>query len=221
MFEIANASFNPNVDDAVIFNNILPAPVIDFSSNGLWSANSVAFTALFSPSASPKPIIATPESSIVVLMSAKSRLIKPVFNIKSASPFIPIFNTLLASIKAFWRVIVFSGSSNSLSLGITISASTTSFKLTIPSSAFLILLLPSKLNGFVTTATVNMPISLATLAITGAAPVPVPPPIPEVMNNISVSSNNVFILSKSSSAASFPISGFAPAPKPLVDFSPN
>ena len=35
---------------------------------------------------------------------------------------------------------------------------------------------PSKPNGRVTTPTVNAPISLAILATTGAAPVPVPPP---------------------------------------------
>ena len=37
----------------------------------------------------------------------------------------------------------------------------------------------------VTTATVRMPISLATSATTGAAPVPVPPPMPAVMNSMS------------------------------------
>ena len=44
------------------------------------------------------------------------------------------------------------------------------------------LFLPSKLKGYVTTPTVRMPLSLESCATTGAAPVPVPPPIPAVMN---------------------------------------
>ncbi len=37
---------------------------------------------------------------------------------------------------------------------------------------------PSKLNGVVTIATVRMPSALAVAATTGAAPLPVPPPMP-------------------------------------------
>ena len=47
---------------------------------------------------------------------------------------------------------------------------------------------PSMQNGFVTTATVKMPISFASCATTGAAPVPVPPPKPAVMNSMSAPS---------------------------------
>ena len=43
-------------------------------------------------------------------------------------------------------------------------------------------------NGIVTIPIVSMPRSLATRAITGAAPVPVPPPIPAVMKTILVPS---------------------------------
>ena len=43
---------------------------------------------------------------------------------------------------------------------------------------------PSKWNGLVTTPTVRMPCSRAARAITGAAPVPVPPPMPAVMNTM-------------------------------------
>ena len=46
-----------------------------------------------------------------------------------------------------------------------------------------VMILPSIVKGFVTIATVKMPISFAILAITGAAPLPVPPPRPVVMNN--------------------------------------
>ena len=76
--------------------------------------------------------------------------------------------------------------------------------------------LPSKAKGSVTTATVRIFMSRAIFAITGAAPVPVPPPMPAVMNRRSVS----FIASVSksllSSAACLPISGSAPAPRPFV-----
>jgi len=74
--------------------------------------------------------------------------------------------------------------SSNLWLGTIIKVSTLSLNFAIPSSAISILLLPSKSNGFVTTATVNAPIFLATPAITGAAPVPVPPPIPAVIKTI-------------------------------------
>ena len=57
-------------------------------------------------------------------------------------------------------------------------------RLSIPSSARRIRRLPSNVNGFVTIATVSMPASRAARAITGAAPVPVPPPIPAVTKHI-------------------------------------
>ena len=44
---------------------------------------------------------------------------------------------------------------------------------------------PSNLKGLVTTATVRAPSSLARLAMTGAAPVPVPPPRPVVTKTMS------------------------------------
>jgi hypothetical protein len=66
-----------------------------------------------------------------------------------------------------------------------------------------------------------MPIVLAMSAITGAAPVPVPPPIPAVMNSMSAPSINSPMRSRSSIAASRPISGFAPAPRPRVRLLPS
>jgi len=62
---------------------------------------------------------------------------------------------------------------------------------------------------------------LAISAITGAAPVPVPPPIPAVIKTISAPSSTSSMRSRSSSAACLPISGFAPAPRPLVSAFPN
>ena len=107
-----------------------------------------------------------------------------------------------------------------MSFGITIRVSTTSFIFFNPSSALVALFFPSKLKGLVTIPTVRIPISLAILATTGAAPVPVPPPIPAVINTISVSCNTDLIFISSSSADFLPISGFAPAPSPLVILSP-
>ena len=49
-----------------------------------------------------------------------------------------------------------------------------------PRKALDILFGASKLKGKVTIATVRIPKSLHTFATTGAAPVPVPPPIPAV-----------------------------------------
>ena len=48
----------------------------------------------------------------------------------------------------------------------------------MPSSAWAARRAPSKANGLVTAATVSAPMSRASLATTGAAPVPVPPPEP-------------------------------------------
>ena len=78
-----------------------------------------------------------------------------------------------------------------------------------------------RVKGFVTTATVRIPLSFAASAITGIAPVPVPPPIPAVKNTISAPSIASSIRLRSSCAACFPISGFVPAPKPCVNSEPN
>ena len=54
------------------------------------------------------------------------------------------------------------------------------------SSADCIRRFPSKVNGLVTTATVKIPAARAARAMTGAAPVPVPPPMPAVTKHICV-----------------------------------
>ena len=55
----------------------------------------------------------------------------------------------------------------------------------MPSTAWRARFLPSKPNGLVTTPTVSAPQSRAICAMTGAAPVPVPPPMPAVTNTMS------------------------------------
>src|SRR5271165_6397646 len=108
----------------------------------------------------------------------------------------------------------------SLSLGMMISESTIFANSSIPAWATFCRL-PSNLNGRVTTATVRMPFSLATCATTGAAPVPVPPPMPAVMKSMSAPPMDSTMRSRSSIAASRPISGRAPAPSPRVRLVPS
>ena len=92
----------------------------------------------------------------------------------------------------------------------------------IPFSACEERMFPSKENGAVMIPTVKMPISFAALAITGAAPVPVPPPIPAVTKHILVLVSNMAVTSgRLSRAASLPISGSAPAPSPSVRDTPS
>ncbi|MPM53012.1 hypothetical protein SDC9_99776 [bioreactor metagenome] len=92
----------------------------------------------------------------------------------------------------------------------------------IPCSALLRNSLPSSRNGSVTTPTVKSPMSLAIFAITGVAPVPVPPPIPAVTNTISVPpSSDFWITSMLSIAAFLPFSGLHPAPRPRVTSLPS
>jgi hypothetical protein len=57
--------------------------IVVSSSSGLAIAASAARSARCSPEASPVPIIALPISRMTVRTSAKSRLIRPSFTIKS------------------------------------------------------------------------------------------------------------------------------------------
>ena len=91
----------------------------------------------------------------------------------------------------------------------------------MPFAALFQRFLPSNVKGLVTTATVSAPQSMEAFAITGAAPVPVPPPIPAVMNTMSASWMWEMISSIVSSAAFCPSSGLAPAPLPPATFSPS
>ena len=105
--------------------------------------------------------------------------------------------------------------------GTTINVSTCAASCSIPASACFMRRGPSNWNGFVTTPTVKIPRSLAALAITGAAPVPVPPPMPAVIKTMLQSDNSASTSFMDSSAACRPISGFDPAPRPAVRFEPS
>ncbi len=63
--------------------------------------------------------------------------------------------------------------------------------------------------------------SRAALAMTGAAPVPVPPPMPAAMKHMCAPSSRLARSSIVSSAAARPISGRAPAPRPCVILAPS
>src|SRR6059036_3114389 len=89
-----------------------------------------------------------------------------------------------------------------------------------PASAFSIRMRPSDLNGIVTTPIVRAPSSLATRATYCAEPVPVPPPMPAVMNTTWEPRRKSRISSSFSWAACSPTSGSAPAPRPFVSRFP-
>ena len=189
--------------------------------SGEFNAFSTHFIALFSPSASAEPIIATPLSFITVLTSLKSTLICPVTEITSAIPLAAIAKTSSAFSNAFTSVKL-PNISLSLSLLITNKVSTDSLIFSMPSSACVLRFLPSKVNGTVIIPTVNIPMSLAACAITGAAPVPVPPPIPAVTKIILVFFARISLTSSRFSIAAFlPTSGIEPAPLPSVKLCPK
>jgi len=96
-----------------------------------------------------------------------------------------------------------------------ITVSTASRSASRPSSAWRCRFLPSNLKGRVTTAMVSAPSSVASEAITGAAPVPVPPPRPVVTNTMSAPEIAWMMRSVSSSAAWRPTFGSAPCAQPL------
>ena len=112
-------------------------------------------------------------------------------------------------------------SCSNLSFDTTIKVSTRSRNNSIASSACFILRRPSKAKGLVTIPTVKHPHSFfAISATTGAAPDPVPPPIPAVIKTRSEPCIIFFNSNVFSNAASFPIDGFPPAPNPRVSDLP-
>ncbi len=164
---------------------------------------------------------AAPASDMTVFTSAKSTLIMPGTVMMSETPWTPCRRTSSAMRKASRRVAFFSVMPSILSFGMTMMVSTLSRRLSTPSSATRDRRGPSKANGLVTTPTVSALISLAISAITGAAPVPVPPPMPAVTKTMSAPSSVFLISCLLSSAAMRPISGSPPQPRPLQMPSPN
>mmetsp|Transcript_37092 Transcript_37092/g.54524 ORF Transcript_37092/g.54524 Transcript_37092/m.54524 type:complete len:219 (-) Transcript_37092:569-1225(-) len=199
-----------------MLNTIPVASSIGESKSGLEIAAAAASSALVLPVPVPIPISAVPAPCMTLLTSAKSTLINPGLTIISLMPTTPCLNISSATAKLRSNG-VFSGIiSSNLLFDTKITVSTAFFNRSIPSFACFILLLPSNANGFVTMPTVSAPHSFATSLTTGAAPVPVPPPIPLVTKHKSVPITIAAISSLLSSAANLPTSGFPPAPNPLV-----
>mmetsp|Transcript_15518 Transcript_15518/g.24120 ORF Transcript_15518/g.24120 Transcript_15518/m.24120 type:complete len:225 (-) Transcript_15518:581-1255(-) len=207
-------------DPPLILKTMPVALSIGESNNGLEMAALAASSALVLPVPVPIPIRAVPALCITLRTSAKSTLTRPGLTIISLIPTTPCLK--ISSATANERSIgVFSGMiSNNLLFDTTITVSTCSFSLSIASVACFMRRRPSNENGFVTMPTVNAPLSFATSATTGAAPEPVPPPIPEVTKHISVPAIMLLKSFRLSSAANRPTSGLPPAPRPRVTVLP-
>src|SRR5215472_10316431 len=158
---------------------------------------------------------------MVALMSEKSRLISPGVTMMSLIPCTAWRSRSSAILKDSKKLVPRGTRLSRRSLGIAITVSTVDASRPRPSSARRMRRGPSKPNGLVTTATVSASSSLASDATTGAAPVPVPPPRPAVTKTMSAPCSSSTIRSVFSSAAWRPISGFEPAPRPLVIFAPS
>ena len=100
-------------------------------------------------------------------------------------PWTPWRSTSSATRKASTIEVCLSSTVSSLLFGTTISVSTSSASASMPVSAACSRRVPSNPNGLVTMPTASAPSSRATRATIGAAPVPVPPPSPAVMNTMS------------------------------------
>ena len=190
------------------------------SSSGEAIADCAACIARRSPLACAVPMTAKPMPAMMAFTSAKSRLMMPGMVMMSEIP-CTAWRKMSSATRNDSKKPAFCATAKSFSLGMTIMVSTESMSSAIPFSACCMRRLPSKAKGLVTTATVSAPISLASDAMIGAAPVPVPPPSPAVTNTMSAPSSASIILSASSSAPLRPTSGFAPAPRPLVSFTPS
>mmetsp|Transcript_43285 Transcript_43285/g.92029 ORF Transcript_43285/g.92029 Transcript_43285/m.92029 type:complete len:322 (+) Transcript_43285:496-1461(+) len=172
------------------------------------------------PDPVPIPIRAVPASCMTLLTSAKSTLISPGLTMISEIPTTPCLSMSSAT-RNDASSGVFSGMmSRSLLFDTMMTVSTCSRSLSIASVACLIRRRPSNANGLVTMATVSAPLSLLISATTGAAPDPVPPPMPDVMKQRSAPETMADISSRDSSAARRPMSGSPPAPSPRVTEEP-
>ena len=140
---------------------------------------------------------------------------------RSVTPRTPACSTSSAILKASAKVVRSFATRNRFWFGMMISVSTYFCSSSMPFSAVFMRWAPSKWKGLVTTPTVRMPASRAARAMTGAAPVPVPPPMPAVMNTMLEPSSAIMISSRASSAAICPTSGREPAPRPRVTVMPS
>mmetsp|Transcript_11205 Transcript_11205/g.15774 ORF Transcript_11205/g.15774 Transcript_11205/m.15774 type:complete len:237 (+) Transcript_11205:556-1266(+) len=190
------------------------------SSSGEEMAADAASSAPVFPDPIPIPMSAVPAPLMTDLTSAKSTLMIPGLIMISEMPTTPCRKMSSATANARFMGVSSGMMSRSLSLDTTMTVSTCCLSLLMAATACVILLRPSKRNGLVTMPTVRAPFSLATSATTGAAPDPVPPPMPLVTKQRSHPSMTAPISLLDSSAANLPTSGFPPAPRPRVAAEP-
>src|SRR5450830_324302 len=127
---------------------------------------------------------------------------------------------LSASLKASSTPVFLLAICRRRSLGMAIIASTRSLSIWSPCSAVFQRCLPSKVKGRVTTPTTSDRFLRAISAITGEAPVPVPPPMPAVMNTMSAPARVSSSMSRLISAARSPTMGLPPAPNRFIALPP-
>src|SRR6266571_6212986 len=190
------------------------------SSSGLEMACCTASIARFSPRPMPVPMIAPPPFCMTVRTSAKSTFTMPVTVISPEMPWVAFSSTPSAFFRASWKGIPFPTTASSRSFGTTTMVSTCLRISAMPISACRIRFRPSNRNGLVTMPMVRAPRSRAIWEMMGEAPVPVPPPMPQVTNTRSAPWSACSTSSRFSSIAWRPISGRAPAPRPRVNFFP-
>mmetsp|Transcript_19786 Transcript_19786/g.40043 ORF Transcript_19786/g.40043 Transcript_19786/m.40043 type:complete len:288 (+) Transcript_19786:1008-1871(+) len=159
---------------------------------------------------------ARPAFCITDRTSAKSTLMSPGLVMISDMPTIPCRRMLSARMNASCSGRSDGDTSRRRSLETTMRMSTCFLSSSIAATACCMRICPSNENGFVTIPTVRLPARLATSAMTGVAPEPVPPPIPAVTKTMSVLLRADSIAFTLSTAAERPIAGLAPAPSPLV-----
>ena len=220
MLVASSTSSRPMLVEPVTLTRMPLAPLMVVSSRGLEMARWAASWAFRWPAARPMPMWARPASFMTAVTSAKSMLMKPVLLMMSEMAWTAWRSTSSAISKALDRVIFRSDTYFSRSLGMMTRESTLPSSSSMPASACSIRRRPSKEKGLVTTPTVRMPISRAMVARMGAAPVPVPPPMPAVMNRMSAPRISLASCTRLSSAERRPISGSEPAPWPAVTPAP-
>ena len=213
-------SCNVTVEDAATFTSTPVAPWISSSRSGDRIASSAAARARFSPLARPIPINAEPASFMMLRTSAKSRLMIPGTVITSLTPWTAWRRTSSAILKESSIEVCRLTTLRSRSFGITMRVSTYLRSSSAAAWATAARRFPSNSNGLVTMPIVSAPRSLATFATTGAAPEPVPPPIPAVTKTRSEPSSALRRFSRSSCAARSPTAESPPAPRPREIASP-
>ena len=197
------------------------APSIEASSSGDVMAARAALAARPSPMDEPMPMMAVPALVMTIFTSAKSVLMSPGTVMRSVMPRTPCSRTSSAILKALTMLVLSFDTVSRRSFGMTMRVSTFSLRIWIPFSACMARRRPSKVKGRVTTPMVRAPRLLAISATTGAAPVPVPPPLPAVMKTMSAPWSASSISGRCSSAASRPTSGSLPAPEPAGELAPD